>query len=88
VSQACAGAGPRRLIGSEARSPRAITLIEIDGTHLRLAALKEPDFTHLVDWRRLPERIRSKAAELIRADLVKDRLEELPVAGGPAVSRP
>ncbi len=88
VSQACAGAGPRRLIGSDQRSPRAITLIEIDGTHLRLAALKEADFTHLVDWRRLPERIRSKAAELIRADLVKDRLEELPVAGGPAVSRP
>ena len=88
VSQACAGAGPRRLIGSDQRSPRAITLIEIDGTQLRLAALREPDFTQPVDWRGLPERIRSQAAELIRADLVKDRLEELPVAGSPAVSRP
>jgi 3',5'-cyclic AMP phosphodiesterase CpdA len=88
VSQACAGAGPRRLIGSDQRSPRAFTLIEIDGTQLRLAALKEPDFTQRVDWRTLPERIHSQAAELIRADLVKDRLEELPVAGGPAVSRP
>jgi Icc-related predicted phosphoesterase len=80
VSQACAGAGPRRLIGSEARSPRAITLIEIEGAQLRLAALQEPDFTQPIDWRMLPERIRSKAAELIRADLVQDRLEELSVA--------
>ena len=85
VSQACAGAGPRRLIGSEARSPRAITLIEIDGTHLRLAALKEPDFTQPVDWRTLPERIHSQAAGLIRADLAKDRLEELPAT--PAAGR-
>jgi len=88
VGQSCVGAGPRRLIGSAARSPRAITLIEIDGAKLRLAALQEPDFTQPIDWRTLPERIRSKAAELIRADLAKDRLEELPVAGGPAVSRP
>jgi len=85
VSQACAGAGPRRLIGSGARSPRTITLIEIDGAQLRLAALKEPDFTQPVDWRTLPERIRSQAAELIRADLVKDRLEELPAT--PASTR-
>jgi hypothetical protein len=78
VSQACAGAGPRRLIGSGERSPRAITLVEIDGARLRLAALQEPDFTQPIDWRDLPERIRSPAAELIRADLVKDRLEEWP----------
>jgi len=84
VSQACAGAGPRRLIGSDQRSPRAITLIEIEGAQLRLAALQEPDFTHLVDWRRLPERIRSKAAELIRADLVQGRLEELAIEAGAA----
>lgn len=88
VSQSCAGAGPRRLIGSDQRSPRAITLIEIDGEQLRLAALKEPDFTKPVDWRTLPERIRSQAAELIRADLVTDRLEELSVAVGAAATRP
>ncbi len=87
VSQSCAGAGPRRLIGSDQRPPRAITLIEIDGAQLRLAALQEPDFTQPIDWRGLPERVRSKAAELIRADLVEDRLEELPVAGS-AASRP
>jgi len=87
VSQSCAGAGPRRLIGSDQRPPRAITLIEIDGAQLRLAALQEPDFTQPIDWRSLPERVRSKAAELIRADLVEDRLEELPVAGS-AASRP
>jgi 3',5'-cyclic AMP phosphodiesterase CpdA len=84
VSQACAGAGPRRLIGSDQRSPRAITLIEIDGTHLRLAALKEPDFTQPVDWRTLPERIQSQAAGLIRADLVQGRLEELAIEAGAA----
>lgn len=88
VGQACAGAGSRRLIGSDQRSPRAITLIEIDGELLRLTAVHEPDFTQPVDWRTLPERIRSQAAELIRADLVKDRLEELSVAVGAAAARP
>jgi predicted phosphodiesterase len=85
VSQACAGAGPRRLIGSAQRSPHAISIIEIDGQQLRLAALQGPDFAQPIDWRSLPERIRSQAAELIRADLVKDRLEELPVT--PASAR-
>jgi Calcineurin-like phosphoesterase len=85
VSQSCAGAGPRRLIGSDVRSPRAITLIEVDGPQLRLAALQEPDFTQPIDWRSLPARIRSKAAELIRADLVQDRLEELPVRAAAAL---
>jgi 3',5'-cyclic AMP phosphodiesterase CpdA len=87
VSQSCAGAGPRRLIGAKEPSPRAITLIEIDGAKLRLAALQEPDFTRPIDWHTLPERIRSKASELIRADLVRERLEELPVRAG-AASRP
>ncbi len=77
VSQSCAGAGPRRLIGSGARSPRAITLIEINGPKLRLAALQEPDFARPIDWRSLPERIHSGAAELIRADLIDDDLDNL-----------
>jgi hypothetical protein len=87
VSESCAGAGPPRMIGRDQRSPRAIKLIEIDGARLRLAALQEPDFRQPIDWRGLPERIRSKAAELIRADLVQDRLEELPVAAA-APARP
>jgi predicted phosphodiesterase len=90
VSQACAGAGPRRLIGSGSRSPRAITLIEIDGAQLRLAALQEPDFAQPIDWRSLPERIRSQAAELVRADLVERRLDALGVPGEtahPAIGR-
>jgi 3',5'-cyclic AMP phosphodiesterase CpdA len=77
VSQSCLGAGPRRLIGSGARSPRAITLIEIDGSKLRLAALQEPDFTRPIDWRSLPARIHSQAADLIRADLIDDDLDNL-----------
>jgi len=90
VSQSCVGAGPRRLIGSAGRSPRAITLIEVAGDTLRLAALEGPDFTRPIDWRTLPERIRSNAAELIRADLVERRLEALGVPGEtahPAIGR-
>jgi len=87
VSQSCVGAGPRRLIGSAQRSPRSITLIEVGGDALRLAALEGPDFTRPIDWRTLPERIRSPAAELIRADLVKDRLEELRVEATAASPR-
>lgn len=79
VSQSCVGAGPRRLIGSAGRSPRSITLIETEGDALRLAALQAPDFTRPIDWRTLPERIRSPAAELMRADLVERRLETLDV---------
>jgi Icc-related predicted phosphoesterase len=79
VSQSCVGAGPRRLIGSAGRSPRSITLIETEGDALRLAAFQGPDFTRPIDWRTRPERIRSPAAELMRADLVERRLETLDV---------
>ena len=78
VSQACLGAGPRRLIGTEEPSPRGLTLIEIDGSELRLAALQAPDFTRPIDWGTLPARIRSATAELIRADLAEHKLEPLP----------
>jgi 3',5'-cyclic AMP phosphodiesterase CpdA len=84
VSQSCVGAGPRRLIGSAERSARSITLIEIDGAGLRVAALQAPDFTRPIDWGTLPARIRSRAAELIRADLAVRRLEPLTVQGAAA----
>jgi hypothetical protein len=74
VSQSCLGAGPRKLIGTPERSSRSLTLIEIENGKLRLTAFGEPDFTRPIDWKTLPQRIRSSAAELIRADLADDAL--------------
>ncbi len=77
VSQSCLGAGPRKLIGTSARSPRSFTLIEFDQRRLRLAAFQSPDFTRPIDWATLPEQIRSQATTLTRADLVDDTLDRL-----------
>ncbi len=71
VSQACLGAGPRRLIGSPAKSVRSFTVLEFNGDDIRIAAREGPGFTDELDWRTLPERIRSPVAELIRADLAE-----------------
>jgi hypothetical protein len=75
VGQSCLGAGPRKLIGTTERSPRSFTLVELEGGTLRLTALRSPDFTRAIEWDQLPERIRSPAAELIRADLAREPLE-------------
>ncbi len=75
VSQACLGAGPRKLIGSGDRSSQGLTLIKLNGGELRLAAYQAPGFTRPIDWTTLPQRIRSDAAELVRADLAPRRLE-------------
>ena len=80
VSQSCLGAGPRKLIGSPERSPRGFTLIEIDANGLRLDAFRGPDFTQPIDWADLPARVRSRAAELIRADLAGQPLDRLNLA--------
>ena len=69
VSQSCLGAGPRRLLGMQDRSPRSFTLIEITDDALDIAAITGPRFESSIDWNTLPARIRSSAAELIRADL-------------------
>jgi hypothetical protein len=79
VGQSCLGAGPRRLIGTGDRSPQSFTLLQLDGQGLRIAALQSPDFRRPIDWDSLPERVRSGAAELIRADLVDDDLDGLPL---------
>lgn len=83
VSQSCLGAGPRKLIGATKRAPRSFTLIEIEDGKLHLSAFQSPDFRRPVDWETLPERIRSQAAELIRADLVHDELSKLQVEPRP-----
>jgi hypothetical protein len=71
VSQACLGAGPRRLIGTNNRSARSFTLLEFSAEDIRVDAYEAPDFQNPVDWSSLPERIRSPAAELLRADLAQ-----------------
>jgi hypothetical protein len=77
VSQSCLGAGPRRLIGASGRSAQSFTLIDLDGENLHIAAFQSPDFTRPVDWDTLPRRLRSQAAELIRADLMDNDLDNL-----------
>jgi 3',5'-cyclic AMP phosphodiesterase CpdA len=85
VSQSCLGAGPRKLVGATQRSPRSFTVIEIEDGKFRLSAFRSPDFRRPVDWETLPERIRSQAAELTRADLVDDGLTKLQVEPQPAL---
>lgn len=71
VGQACLGAGPRRLIGTEDRSSRSFTLLEFTPEGIEVAAYRAPQFENLVDWTTLPAHIRSPAAELLRADLAQ-----------------
>lgn len=74
ISQACLGAGPRRLLGAQKKSKRSITIIEFvsDGSY-KIEALSEPNFTTAVDIKELPERINTKWAEIIRHDLATDQ---------------
>jgi hypothetical protein len=71
VGQACLGAGPRRLIGSGERSARSFTLLEFTTEGIGVAAYTASRFENPVDWTALPARIRSPAAELLRADLAQ-----------------
>jgi 3',5'-cyclic AMP phosphodiesterase CpdA len=71
VSQACLGAAPRPLLGSAARSERAITVIEFppDGT-ISVEAYRAPAYVEKIHRHTLPERIVSHRATLVRDDLV------------------
>jgi len=71
VSQACLGAGRRRLIGDAARAARSFTLIELAPERLEIAAYAAPGFVAPVDWHDLPRQIRSRTATLQRADLAQ-----------------
>jgi hypothetical protein len=69
VGQACMGAGPRKLIGSERVSKRAVTWIEFDGDRVDVTALTFPLLDRAIDIETLPRRIRSRHGTLIRDDL-------------------
>jgi hypothetical protein len=70
VSQGCLGAAPRPLIGTRERAPRSLTLIDVgrDGG-LRLEGLAGADFDEPIDRLRLPARIVTPEATLLRDDL-------------------
>ena len=67
VSQSCLGSGPRILLGSTHRSPKAFSLVVIDddGT-IEETALKAPEFKSSVNLQDLPKSI----GRLVRKDLV------------------
>ncbi len=70
VSQGCLGASPRRLIGVEQRSPRTITVLDIEpGSEIKVSAYQGKTFNEPVDLNSLPKRIESHAATLVREDL-------------------
>jgi len=76
VSQACLGAGPRKLIGDNTVSPRSITLIGIPDEGMpKVQALGGKDFDQPIDIHSLPEKIESEKATLIREDLALPALE-------------
>ena len=81
VSQSCLGAGPRRLVGTEHKSPRSFTLIDLTPGDTLIAAFRAPGFREPIDWNSLPRHIRSPAATLIRADRVKAGARPLATAG-------
>jgi hypothetical protein len=84
VGQACLGAGPRRLIGTEKRSSRSFTLLEFPAEGIQVTAFEAPQFQSPVDWSSLPESIHSSAAELLRADLARG----VAVRPGTSATRP
>jgi Calcineurin-like phosphoesterase len=70
VGQGCLGAGPRPLIGTRERTPRSITLIDVErGGSLRLEGLAGPAFDTPIDRLTLPPRIVTPEATLVRDDL-------------------
>ncbi len=69
VGQACLGSGPRRLIGDDARSDRAVTWLEFGDDGLRVAALVAPQLEQRIDFETLPASIRSRYGTLVRDDL-------------------
>lgn len=75
VSQACMGAGPRPLLGSEKISGKGFTLIQIQDEDIRINAFEAGNLVTPLNWGVLPESIRSKAAKLIRADLIAPTLD-------------
>ena len=73
VSQACLGSGLRKYIGSSQQSRRGYTMIEIDEDNkINISGYDTSDLNNPIDIKRLPKKIKSKYATLIRTDLISD----------------
>ena len=69
VGQSCLGANPRKLIGSEQVSERAVTWLEFHDSRLEITALVVPQLDDAIDIKTLPPSIQSSFGTLIREDL-------------------
>jgi len=69
VSQACLGAGARRLIGAAQRAERAVTWLEFDDEGVRIEARTGKGLAGRIDLEALPRAIRTTRATLLRDDL-------------------
>lgn len=70
ISQACLGGGPRKLIGTDLVSAKAITIIEIRANgEIAEHALTGPGFDQPIDLATLPPSIGKGSSKLIRYDL-------------------
>ena len=76
IGQACIGAGPRPLIGTDKVSERSFTLLQIDDDTIRVNAFPENDLITPLNWETLPKAINSKAATLNRADLIDPTIDK------------
>jgi hypothetical protein len=69
VAQACPGEGPRRLIGTEATSARAFTLLDVaPDRRIAVSAYAGPDFATPAALALLHPRLVSDEAALIQLD--------------------
>ena len=69
VSQACMGAGPRALIGTDRRSERAVTWLEFSDEGVSIDALTGKRLEGRIARETLPEAITSRFGTLVRDDL-------------------
>ena len=69
VSQACLGAGPRALIGTDRRSERAVTWLEFSDEGVSIDALTGKRLEGRIARETLPEAITSRFGTLVRDDL-------------------
>jgi hypothetical protein len=80
VSQGCLGSGARRLLGSDQRSPRSFTVVEVSATgEITIDALSAPAFTSAIDLASLPRSIRYGGVEIVREDVAA---ADAPGSGG------
>ena len=69
VAQACLGAGPRALLGSESRARRGVTWLEFDEAGISITGLAGDDLRERVELATLPESLSSRFGTLVRDDL-------------------